>query len=124
MKVVDLFGEQRIRIDGNPKLEGIANHILNLYSRDKSLLDGDSVGEINRKVHLEVMLDNGLIPIILTGEVSKFQAWYLNKKTNPDTEEEVARALRYLSDKDYVRLPKEALITAEGHRQRIARSMK
>lgn len=121
---INLFGEQRIKIDGNPKLEGIANHILNLYSHDKTLLDGGTIGEINRKIHLAMMLDNGLAKVILTGDIEHFRTWYLNKKANTETEEEIARALRYLSERDYLRLPKEVLINAEQHRQRIARSVK
>ena len=120
----DLFGAQRIVISGNPKLEGIANHILELYQRNPHILDGDSIGEINRQVHLSVMLDNGLLPVLQSGSTDNFKAWYLDKKKNPDTEEECARALRYLVERDYLRLPKKAIEEAERHRQRIARSVK
>jgi hypothetical protein len=120
----DLFGEQRIRIDGNPKLEGIANHILNLYKINPNLLDGETIGEINRRVHLEILLDNGLATIIQRGSLESFKEWYLDKKSNPDTEEECARALRFLVSKDMVRLPSKAIQEAERQRQRIARSVR
>ena len=124
MNQTDLFGEQRIHIEGNPKLEGIANHILALYQRNNHILDGESIGEINRQVHLEVMMDNGLIPVLQSGDTDKFKAWYLDKKCNPDTEEEVARALRYLVSADFIRLKSSVIQKAEQHRQRISRSVK
>jgi hypothetical protein len=120
----DLFGETRISISGNPKLEGIANHILEIKRRVPNLLDGESIGEINRKVHLEIMLDNGLIPVIQSGDTTKFKEWYLNKKLNTDTEEECARALRYLVEHDYCRLSSKVIQDAERQRQRISNSVK
>ena len=121
---LNLFGETRVSISGNPKLAGIANHIMEIKRRTPNLLDGDSIGEINRKVHLEVMLDNGLIPIIQSGDVAKFREWYIDKKQNSDTEEECARALRYLAEHDYERLPAKAVQDAERQRQRISNSVK
>lgn len=121
---IDLFGENRIHIPDNPKLEGIANHILEIYQRNPAVLDGDTIGEINRKVHLEILLDNGLTPIIKSGDIGQFTAWYLDKKQNCDTEEECARALRFLVERDYVRLPARAVAEAERHRQRISQSVK
>ena len=125
---MDIFGETRIRIEGNPKLEGIANHILQIYKRMPEILDGDTIGQINRKVNLEIMLDNGLRNILNTAPQTElytaFQVWYLDKKQNCDTEEETARALRYLVERDYLRLPAKAITSAEQHRERIARSVK
>lgn len=120
---IDLFGEERIHIKDNPKLEGIANHILDLYRRlPDYLLNGDSIGEINRKIHLEIMLDGGLRQAIET--VESFKIWYLDKKSNSVTEEECARALRYLAERDIIRLPMKAVQSAEQHRQRISQSVK
>jgi hypothetical protein len=119
----DLFGERRIKIEGNLLLEGIANHILDLYSKDPELLNGDSVGEINRKVTLAIYFDNGLLQVLQSGAKEQFIEWFMNKKL-AHTEEEIARALRYLVQNDYLRLPSKALIDAERHRQRIARSVK
>lgn len=122
---LDMFsGETRIHIEGNPKLEGIANHILQIYKRMPEILNGDTIGEINRKIHLEVSLDNGMSSAIATGSVEQFRQWYCDKKQNCDTEEETARALRFLAEKDFLRLPKKAIETAQLHRERIARSVK
>lgn len=120
---VDLFGEKRIRIEGNPKLEGIANHILDLYGRKPEILNGATIGEINRKVTLAVWFDDGLQQRLTSDNpVQEFINWFMDKKQCVN-EEEVARALRYLSEKDYVRLPKVAIEVAEQHRKRIARSL-
>jgi hypothetical protein len=121
---VDLFGEKRVLIPDNPKLANICSHILELYSRNPHLLDGKSIGEINRKVHLEIMLDNGLLPVIQSGNVDKFKEWYGDKKLNPDTEEECARALRFLVSKDYIRLPAEVIRESEQMRQHIERTLR
>lgn len=118
----DLFGEERITIPGNSYLADIANHILNLTRRDPLLLTGASIGEINRKVTLAVWEDSGLTPQVFAGGRETFRAWFMNTKLKQ--EEEIARALRYLVQKDYRRLPKVAIEAAEQHRQRIARSVK
>lgn len=120
---VDIFGETRIHIDGNPKLEGIANHILEIYHRDPDILNGDTIGQINRQIHAEVMLENGLTPVLKSGDIEKFKQWYLDRKRNTDTEEETARALRYLVENDYMRLPARAIQEAERHKQRISNSL-
>lgn len=87
------------------------------------MLNGETVGEINRKVTLEVMLDSGLVPIIKSGNTENFKSWFLDKKQCP-TEEEIARALRYLVERDYLRLPSKVIVAAEQNRQRISRSVR
>ncbi len=120
----DLFNEpQRIIINGNPLLQAIANHILVLVQRNPSLIDGDTVGDINRRVTLAIYYDNGLVPILQSGSKEQFTQWFMNRKL-VHTEEEIARALRYLVQNDHIRLSKKVLDAAEQHRQRIARSVK
>ncbi len=122
MNQPDLFGESpRIRIAGNPLLEGIANHILDLVQRQPELLTGTTVGDINRKVTLAVYWDNGLAGVL--GSKEKFSEWFMNRKL-AHTEEEIARALRWLVQNDHCRLPQKAIVTAQLHRERIARSVK
>ncbi len=118
----DMFGERRITILGNSYLADIANHVLELTERDPSLLTGNSIGEINRKVTLAVWEDSGLTPQVLAGGRDAFRKWFMNAKVNQ--EEEVARALRWLSANDHVRLPTKAIQDAEQHRLRIARSVR
>jgi hypothetical protein len=119
----DLWGEKRIHIPENPLLEGICNHILYLTDRDKGLLDGNSVGEIDRKLTLNIWLDEGLKNFIPEDMREAFAEWFKNPKHRPD-EEAISRARRYLAERDLIRLPAKAIQSAEQHRQRIARSVK
>ena len=119
---VDLFGERRIQIAGNPKLEGICNHILDATARHPDLLNGDTVGDINRKVTHALWCDNGLLEVIASGNNDLFKQWYFDKK-RCYLEEEVARGVRWLSEHDEIRLPKLAIEKAVLQQQRIARSL-
>ena len=116
----DLFSQPHIIISGNPLLQNLSNHILELIQYNSDLLKGDKVGEINRKVTLAIYLDSGLRQAI--GSLESFSDWFLNSKL--PTEEEIARALRYLVQHDFVRLSSKAIQNAELYRQRITRSMK
>lgn len=118
----DMFGERRITIPGNSYLADIANHVLELTERDPSLLTGNSIGEINRKVTLAVWEDSGLTPQVLAGGREAFRQWFMNAKLKQ--EDEITRALRYLVEKDLRRLPADVIKKAEAHRQRIARSVR
>jgi len=60
MTMTNLFNEQVIKIPGNPKLEGIANRILELVQQNPDLLEGDKVGEIDRKITLALWYSEGL----------------------------------------------------------------
>ena len=119
---IDLFNEKRITIAGNDYLANIATHILRLTDADPSLLTGDTIGEIDRKVTLAMWEDSGLTPLVFAGGREAFRNWYVNSKVN--REEEINRALRYLISKDFVRVPSKAIQSAEQHRQRIARSVR
>lgn len=123
MNQTDLFGEKRISINGNPFLETIANHILELIGRNPSLLDGGKMGDINRKITLAIYFDSGLAQVLQSGSKEMFSEWFMNRKGVP-TEEEIARALRYLVQHDYCRLPAGVIRQSEIDRQRIARSVK
>lgn len=117
----DLFNENRIRIKGDNYLNAIAQHIYDLYERDKSLTQGESIGEINRKIHLAVMMDSGLSRILSGDNVKEnFSEWYLTKQCV--TEEETARALRGLTSAGIINLPKNVVLKAEQHKTRIASS--
>ncbi len=120
----DLFGEApRISIPNNEMLANLCNHILDLVGRDPSLLDGKTVGNIDRKLMLAIWENNGLLLIVKSGDIERFRGWAMNPKVCVDAEA-ISRARRYLSEKDFIRLPKTAIEQAERHRQRIARSVK
>jgi hypothetical protein len=60
----DLFGEKSIKVHGDSYLNGIANRIFQLYQHNPDLISGESMGQINRKIHL-AMLGLCLISLIL-----------------------------------------------------------
>ena len=123
MPATNLFGEQRIRIEGNPLLQDLCNHILDLVKRQPNLLDGNKVGDIDRKLTLAIWMEEGLWQFIPEDKRAVFELWFMNAKHCPD-DESISRARRYLAEKDYIRLPQQAVQDAERHRQRIARSVK
>ncbi len=120
--MTDLFGEQRIQITGNPLLEGLCNHILQLVEKDPELLNGEQVGIINRKLTLALWKDEGLRNVLDSENMERFEGWFMNIKSCPGVEA-IERAVRYLSSNDFIRLPKKAIEDAERHRQRISRSV-
>ncbi len=119
----NLFNEPQIHIDGNPLLEGVCNHILELVQRQPELLNGKTVGEIDRQLTLAIWADNGAKPIVQSGDWQKFSEWVMNPKACIDAET-TGRARRYLLEKDLIRLSQSVIQAAEQHRQRIARSVK
>lgn len=123
MTMTNLFNEQVIKIPGNPKLEGIANRILELVARDPNLLEGDKVGIIDRKITLALWYDEGLGQYIPEDKREAFADWFSDLRNCPD-EEAISRARRYLAERDLIRLPQKAILNAEKQRQNISRSVK
>jgi len=115
-----LFGEQHIKIEGNPKLEGIANNILDMVQHNPELLKGDTVGDIDKKLTLAIWWSEGLHQFVSEDNQQLFTRWFLKAID----EEAVSRARRFLAERDFIRLPQSAIQTAERHRQRISRSVK
>ena len=116
----DLFGEQRIDIKGNQKLENVANHILKLVNNDATLLDGESIKEINSKVIMAVWKEEGLMRILNSDQVEAFTQWMMSS-TNADT---ISRTVRYLAEHDNIRLPSKVVQKAEQQRSRISSSFR
>lgn len=117
----DLFGEPRIQVKGNPVLEKAANHLLLLLqNRERELLNGETVGEIDRRLCAEYWLDEGLRNIIPEDKRQAFVDFML-KATEADV---ITRARRYLTEQDVIRLPAVAVQNAERHRARIASAMR
>jgi hypothetical protein len=122
MKAQDnLFGEKVIRIKGDDYLNKIAQHIYDLVTREPELLSGDSMNAIYRQVQFAMMIDNGLTPIIQSGDKDKFKAWFLSREC--PTEEETARAARGLLEADLIRLPAKVIKRSEQFKNRIAGSL-
>lgn len=120
----DLFGESpRIHIEGNPLLAQIANHILEIARRHPEVLDGDNVGEIDRKLMIYVWLDDGLRNLIPNDDQRATITLWLRSKACVDPDA-IGRARRYLVERDLMRISQTAVKNAEQHRERIARSVK
>lgn len=116
--VQDLFGEKRITIKDNPRLELIANHVYKLVSQKPELLTGKKVGEINRKVALALYFDNGLENILKIGTKEAFSEWFMKQYT----QEEIARATRELILNNYIHIDPQ--IIRQSERDRILMSQK
>jgi hypothetical protein len=117
----DLFGEKHIRIKGDDYLNKIAQHIYDLVIREPDLLSGESMNAIYRQIQFAMMTDNGLIPVIQSGDKDKFKSWFLSRDC--PTEEETARATRGLLEADLIRLPAKIIKRSEQFKQRIAGSL-
>ncbi len=118
------YDDPVVKLEDNKYLEKLSNHILGLTKRHPNLLDGDTIGEINRKVMLAVWLDNGLEKQVPDKDTRKALLEWLKNTKVAVGEENTSRAVRYLASKDLIRLPSKAVQDAERHRQRIARSVK
>ncbi len=118
------YDDPVVKLEDNKYLEKLSNHILGLTKRHPNILDGDTIGEINRKVMLAVWLDNGLERQLPDKDTLKALLEWLKNTKVAIGEENTSRAVRFLASKDLIRLPSKAVQDAERHRQRIARSVK
>lgn len=119
----DLFGDTHIQIEGNPLLEMIANHLLDIVRANPHILDGEQVGVIDRKLMVALWADDGIREFIPAEKWEAFTAWATNPKRMVDPEA-ISRARRYLAEKDMIRLSQTAIKNAEFQRQRIGQSVK
>ena len=118
----NFWGEKTVHIDGNPLLQDIANHILRLVERDKTLLDADKIGIAVKKITLAIWKDDGLANFLTEEQLIKFEAWFMSKASVEV--ESVGRASRYLASQDLIRFSSKAVVEAERERQRISQSVK
>src|SRR3972149_4051637 len=96
----DLFQETIITIPDNPTLARVATHLLHLIEKDKSLIAGDDRGMIDKKCVLAFWESDGL-----NGE--NYREFFLSKKH--DAADTITRAMRFLVEKDYIRLSSKAI---------------
>jgi len=109
----DIFNETVITIPDNTTLARVATHLLHLIERDKTLIAGDDRGMIDKKCVLAYWISDGL-----TGE--NFKEFFLSKKH--DAGDTVTRALRFLVEKDYVRLSAAAVKDGVNQASRLAKA--
>ncbi len=113
--------EEMVQISGDDVLAKVCNHLLSLLrGREKELLSGKTIGEIDRRICAEVWLDEGLNNIIPADKRAEFLQ-FMQKSTEAEV---ITRARRYLVEKDRIRLPQSAIVSGERFRARIAGSMR
>lgn len=120
---VDLFGNKRISIPDNPTLEKVAEMILNLSEHYPEMFDGDTIGQVDRKIREIVWLENGLYAVLRSDgdRVREFEKWNADPQrcVDPDL---LTRARRHLVERGLVRLSKKAIVDGERHRARLSKS--
>ncbi len=131
MEQQDLFGKpipSDIQIGGNPMLEAICRHILDLKEHNTNGLterieQAGSIGEVDKLLMVSLWLDDGLRAILVDTEVrKKVTSWMLSHAClDPDA---IGRARRYLMSKGKFAVPTKLIVDAERHRARIAKSVK
>ncbi len=116
----DLFNEPHITIKDNQVLENAANRLLLMIQRNPELLNGDTIGEIDRKIYAEILWEDGVQNILPSDKKEEFVK-VVSKAPESDV---LTRARRYLAEADLIRLPSKAIQSAERFRSRIAGSLR
>ncbi len=131
----DLFNEQRVTVQGNPVLEQAANIVLQVMESHLEVLQYDTVGEVDRAVLAEVLLDAGLRELLeqpeprstdmtegLVTESDLFRDLMV-QTGGPRAPESLRRGRQWLVANDYIRLSAAAIRDAAKHQGRIQHAM-
>lgn len=116
----DLFDEPHIQIKDNAVLEKAANRLLLMIQRNPELLDGDSMGEIDRRLYAEILWEDGIQHLIPSDKKADF----IKVVTKTQESDVYTRARRFLAEKDLIRLPSKVIQSAERFRARISSAMR
>ncbi len=119
----NLFNEPSVSIPDNPTLERAAIMLLKLVEGDPSLLNGEKVGEIDRKLRFALYMDQGLRDILTPDQVGAVEEFLMDSKRCIDPEV-INRARRWLVEHDRIRLPAKAVQAAERDRSRLSSAFK
>lgn len=117
----DLFQEYRVVIPDNKPLEEAANLILHLVKYNPALLDGETMGEIDRAIMAEAWLDAGILKNV--ADKVAFRLFISSLPSCCDTDV-LRRARRWLIEHDAVRVSKTAIINADRQKAKIASSFR
>ena len=120
-KQTDLFGDRDVRIPDNPSLEWMARLILRLTDAEKTLLDGNRMGDVDRQIRMAVWMEKGLADILTPDQVKAFTEWALDSKRCVDPEL-IRRARAWLIQHDYIRVSGAAMKSATQQGTRLAGS--
>lgn len=116
----DLFGELHVRIKDNSVLEKAANRILLMVQRDPTLLDGDTIGAVDRRIFAEVIWEDVFQNLISPDKKSVFIKAILQC---PESDV-FTRARRFLQNSDKIRLSAKAVQSGERFRAKISSAMR
>ena len=121
MEQQDLFGAKRfVELHDNPTLQKMAERVYAMYEADKTISNGDSVGQIDRKICALVWLDDGLNNLIHSDQKEEF----LKIMAKASEAEVITRARRWLTEKNYLPLPAPVIRKSEQQRMRISGAMR
>jgi hypothetical protein len=110
----------KVQITGNETLANACNRLLLMVERDPTLLNGDSFGQIDRRIFGEILWEDGLNQLIPSDKKQEF----LNTIQKCPESDVFTRARRELLARDLIRVNSKAIKSAEQFRSRIASSMR
>ena len=117
----DFFGGvHTVQIKDNAVLERACNRLLNMIKDNPSLLDGDTVGTVDRRIYAELLWEDCFKTLIAQEKKSVF----INAMLKAPEGEVYSRARRELQNRDLIRLSANAIRSSENFRNRIAGAMK
>ncbi len=118
----DLFGEERqmVQIKDNMVLERACNRLLELSKQQPELLDGDTMGEIDRKIFAELLWQDCFQSLIKPERKYIF----IEAMMKAPEWDIYSRARRELLSRDLIRVSKKAIASGERFRARIAEAMR
>lgn len=109
----------RVVIAGNEVLQKACNRLLEMIDRDPSLLDGNSMAEVDRKLYAETLWEDGIHRLL---SIDKKPA-FIDIVIKTQDSEVTSRARRWLLEHDYIRLSSQVVKKAEQFRARISGAM-
>ncbi len=119
--VRDFFNEPRVTIKDNAVLEKACNRLLLMYQRDPSLFNGDTMGQITRRLYAEILWEDGLHNLISSDKKQE----YMHLMEHVPESDVITRALRHcVYQEGLIPISAKAVQSAERMRSRIAGSMR
>jgi hypothetical protein len=118
----DLFGEERevVKIKDNGVLEKACNRLLQMTKYDPELLNGNTMGEIDRRIFAEILWEDCFQNLIKPERKQIF----IDAMLKAPEQDVYTRARRELLSRDLIRVSSEAIKSGERYRARIAGAMK
>ena len=123
----DFFGSERVTIKGNPVLEQAACIILLVVERHPEVLDHDTVGQVDRAILAEVLLEEGLLGIMDGSVNSRYpENRFRELRVKPGgarAPESLRRGRQWLVEHDHIRLSAAAIRDATKKQAMIQNAM-